>query len=69
MTLNDLVSIALFKLKVSSGVELYVPKIPFCKVVGIAEAISAYCEEVIIGFSPGEKSDEECLLNSHCGLN
>lgn len=45
-------------LKNMNGGEIFVPKMPSCKVVDLARAIVPECEQKIIGIRPGEKLHE-----------
>ena len=54
----------LWTLENAKGGEIFVPKIPSCRITDIAHAIGPHCEHRIIGIRPGEKIHEELITAS-----
>jgi UDP-N-acetylglucosamine 4,6-dehydratase (inverting) len=64
ITLQQGVDFVLVCLEKMWGGELFVPKIPSCKIVDIAEAVAPGCEIEIVGIRPGEKIHEEMITET-----
>ncbi len=61
ISLEQAVDFVIDSLEIMQGGELYVPKIPSCRLVDLAEAIAPGAEIVEIGIRPGEKLHEEMI--------
>jgi UDP-N-acetylglucosamine 4,6-dehydratase (inverting) len=46
------------------GGELFVPKIPSCRIVDLAKAVNSQCRIDIVGIRPGEKLHEEMITTT-----
>ena len=64
ISLREGVEAVLWTLDNARGGEIFVPKIPSCKVTDIAYAIGPDCEHRIVGIRPGEKIHEEMITAS-----
>ncbi|OHE70510.1 MAG: UDP-N-acetylglucosamine 4,6-dehydratase (inverting) [Verrucomicrobia bacterium GWC2_42_7] len=58
LTIEDGASFVVKCLDLMVGGELFVPKIPSCKIIDLAQAIAPDCEHKITGIRPGEKLHE-----------
>ena len=58
ITLEQGVDFVLSSLKISTGGELFVPKIPSMKITELARALAPDCKHKLIGIRPGEKLHE-----------
>lgn len=63
VTLDQGVEFVVRCLKNMQGGELFVPKIPSCRLVDVAEALAPDCDRRIIGVRPGEKLHEVLIPN------
>jgi UDP-N-acetylglucosamine 4,6-dehydratase len=61
ISIEDAVQFVLESFEVSSGGELYVPRIPSMKITDLAKAIAPNSELVEVGIRPGEKLHEEMI--------
>jgi UDP-N-acetylglucosamine 4,6-dehydratase len=68
LCLKEGVELVLYALEHMWGGELFVPKIPSCRITDVAEAIGPKCKRVIVGIRPGEKLHEEMITETD-GLN
>jgi UDP-N-acetylglucosamine 4,6-dehydratase len=68
ISLEEGVELVLYAVEHMWGGELFVPKIPSCRITDIAEAIGPKCQRVIVGIRPGEKLHEEMITETD-GLN
>jgi len=64
ITLEEGVNMVLWGLEHMWGGEIFVPKIPSYKILGLAEAIAPQCETKIVGIRPGEKIHEEMITEA-----
>ena len=64
ISLREGVEIVLWALENALGGEIFVPKIPSCRIIDIARAIGPDCEHRIVGIRPGEKIHEEMITAS-----
>jgi len=64
ISLQEGVEIVLWALENAQGGEIFVPKIPSCRITDIAHAIGPDCEHRIVGIRPGEKIHEELITSS-----
>ena len=64
ISLREGVEIVLWALENARGGEIFVPKIPSCRITDIAYAIGPDCEHRIVGIRPGEKIHEEMITAS-----
>jgi UDP-N-acetylglucosamine 4,6-dehydratase/5-epimerase len=64
ITLDEGVQLVLMVLERMWGGELYVPKIPSCRIVDVAEAIAPAARREICGIRPGEKLHEELVTET-----
>jgi UDP-N-acetylglucosamine 4,6-dehydratase/5-epimerase len=64
ISLQDGVDMVLWAIENAWGGEIFVPKIPSYRVVDVATAVDAHCEQRIIGVRPGEKIHEEMITAS-----
>ena len=63
ISLEDGVKTVLFAIDNQVGREIYVPKMPSCKIVDLCKAINAKRKIKIVGLRPGEKMHEELIQN------
>lgn len=68
ISLEEGVELVLYTLEHMWGGEIFVPKIPSCRITDVAEAIGPECKRVIVGIRPGEKLHEEMITETD-GLN
>ena len=68
ISIQESVELVLYALEHMWGGELFVPKIPSCRIIDLAEAIGPKCERIFVGIRPGEKLHEE-LITETDGLN
>ncbi len=68
LTLYDGVDFVLRRLRTMVGGELFVPKIPSCKISDLIDAIAPECERRIIGIRPGEKLHETLIPKDEARL-
>ena len=61
ITLDQSVHFVLKVLEISSGGEIFVPKIPSMKITDLARAIGPDCRHEIVGIRPGEKIHETLI--------
>jgi UDP-N-acetylglucosamine 4,6-dehydratase len=61
ITIESAVNFIIESLKLMSGGELYVPKIPSMRIVDLAKAIAPNSKMLEIGMRPGEKLHEEMI--------
>lgn len=61
ITLEQGVKVVLQALGNMKGGEIFVPKLPSCRLTDIAEAIAPNCSQEIIGIRPGEKLHEALI--------
>jgi len=64
ISLQEGVDMVLWSVENAWGGEVLVPKIPSYRVVDVAVAIGAQCEQRIVGVRPGEKIHEEMITTS-----
>jgi UDP-N-acetylglucosamine 4,6-dehydratase len=64
ISLQEGVEMVLWALENALGGEIFVPKIPSCRITDIAHAIGPDCEHRIVGVRPGEKIHEEMITVS-----
>lgn len=64
ISLKEGVEVVLWALQNALGGEIFVPKIPSCRITDIAHAIGPDCEHRIVGIRPGEKIHEEMITAS-----
>ena len=64
IAIADGVEMALWSLDNALGGEIMVPKIPSYRIIDVANAIDATCEQRIVGVRPGEKIHEEMITES-----
>jgi UDP-N-acetylglucosamine 4,6-dehydratase/5-epimerase len=64
ITLQEGVDLVLDALSRMWGGELFVPKIPSCRILDLAEAIAPAAEIKIVGIRPGEKLHEEMITST-----
>lgn len=64
ISLSEGVDMVLHALGHAWGGELFVPKIPSYRIIDVATAIGADCEQKIVGIRPGEKVHEEMITSS-----
>lgn len=64
ISLDEGVSMVQWAIENAWGGEIFVPKIPSYRVVDVASAIDAACEQRVIGVRPGEKIHEEMITAS-----
>ncbi|GAG31715.1 unnamed protein product, partial [marine sediment metagenome] len=64
ISLQEGVEMVLWALENALGGEIFVPKIPSCRITDIAHAIGPGCEHRIVGIRPGEKIHEELITAS-----
>ncbi len=64
ITLQQGVDFVLRCLERMWGGELFVPKIPSCRIVDVARAVDAACRIEIVGIRPGEKLHEEMITST-----
>ena len=64
ITLQEGVEFVLQCLDKMWGGELFVPKIPSCRILDVAQAIAPDCEHKIVGIRPGEKLHEEMITET-----
>jgi UDP-N-acetylglucosamine 4,6-dehydratase (inverting) len=64
ITLSEGVDFVLESLKIMSGGELFVPKIPSMKIIDLANAIAPSARKKIVGIRPGEKIHEEMITET-----
>lgn len=64
IAIEDGVDMALWSIKNALGGEIMVPKIPSYRILDVANAIDATCEQRIVGIRPGEKIHEEMITES-----
>lgn len=63
ITLSQGVNFVLNCLKIMKGGEIFIPKIPSCKIIDIIKAIDQKLSFKVIGIRPGEKIHEELCSN------
>ena len=61
MTLEQGVRFVVNSIEVMHGGEIFVPKIPSMKLMGLAETVAPGCEVEVIGIRPGEKLHEALI--------
>lgn len=61
ISIKDGVAFALRSLKDMMGGEIFVPKLPSCRIGDLAEAIAPGCQTQVIGLRPGEKLHEALI--------
>ncbi len=64
ISLEEGVQMVLWALVNAKGGEIFVPKIPSYRVVDVATAVGAECEQRVVGIRPGEKIHEEMITES-----
>jgi UDP-N-acetylglucosamine 4,6-dehydratase len=64
ITLSEGVDLVLHALDTALGGEIFVRKIPSCRVTDLAEAIGPNCEKPVVGIRPGEKVHEEMITET-----
>jgi UDP-N-acetylglucosamine 4,6-dehydratase (inverting) len=64
ISLQEGVDMVLWAIENAWGGEVFVPKIPSYRVVDVATAVAADCEQRIVGIRPGEKIHEEMITAS-----
>ena len=64
ISLQEGVEMVLWALTNAQGGEIFVPKIPSCRITDIAHAIGPDCEHRIVGLRPGEKIHEDLITAS-----
>jgi UDP-N-acetylglucosamine 4,6-dehydratase/5-epimerase len=64
ITLTEGVNFVLKSLKIMSGGELFVPKIPSMRIIDLANAIAPLAKKKIVGVRPGEKIHEEMITET-----
>ena len=64
ITLSEGVKFVLESLKIMSGGELFVPKIPSMRIIDLANAIAPTVKKKIVGVRPGEKIHEEMITET-----
>ena len=64
ISLQEGVEMVLWALTNAQGGEIFVPKIPSCRITDIAQAIGPDCEHRIVGLRPGEKIHEDLITAS-----
>jgi UDP-N-acetylglucosamine 4,6-dehydratase (inverting) len=64
ISLREGVEMVLWALENARGGEIFVPKIPSCRITDIAHAIGPDCEHRVVGIRPGEKIHEEMITAS-----
>jgi UDP-N-acetylglucosamine 4,6-dehydratase len=64
ISLQEGVEMVLRALENAQGGEIFVPKVPSCRITDIAHAIGPDCEHRIVGIRPGEKIHEELITAS-----
>lgn len=64
ITLSEGVKFVLQSLKIMSGGELFVPKIPSMRIIDLANAIAPSVKKKIVGVRPGEKIHEEMITET-----
>lgn len=64
IAIEDGVKMALWSIENALGGEIMVPKIPSYRIIDVANAIDATCEQRIVGVRPGEKIHEEMITES-----
>lgn len=64
ISLQEGVDMVLWSIENAWGGEVLVPKIPSYRIVDVATAIDAKCEQRVVGVRPGEKIHEEMITAS-----
>ena len=64
ISLQEGVDMVLWAIENAWGGEIFVPKIPSYRVIDVATAIDARCEQRLVGIRPGEKIHEEMITAS-----
>ena len=64
ITLREGVDFVLQCLERMWGGELFVPKIPSCRIVDVARAVNPGCRLEVVGIRPGEKLHEEMITST-----
>jgi len=64
ISLREGVDMVLWAIENAWGGEIFVPKIPSYRVIDVATAIDARCEQRSVGIRPGEKIHEELITAS-----
>ncbi|MEP0942335.1 MAG: UDP-N-acetylglucosamine 4,6-dehydratase (inverting) [Rhizobiaceae bacterium] len=64
ISLEEGVQMVLWAIKNAAGGEIFVPKIPSYRITDLATAVSAECQQEIVGIRPGEKIHEEMITES-----
>ena len=68
ISLEEGVKTVFFAINNQVGGEIYVPKMPSCKIVDLCKVINSRRKIKIIGLRPGEKMHEE-LIQNHDSLD
>ena len=61
ITLSEGVNTVLYALKNQIGGEIFIPKMPSCKIIDICKALNPSRKIKIVGVRPGEKLHEELI--------
>ncbi len=64
ITLKEGAEFVLKSLRIMSGGELFVPKIPSMRIIDLANAIAPNAKKKIVGIRPGEKIHEEMITET-----
>ncbi len=64
ISLQEGVGMVLWSIQNALGGEIMVPKIPSYRIVDVATAVDASCEQRVVGIRPGEKIHEEMITES-----
>ena len=64
ISLQEGVDMVLWSIENAWGGEVLVPKIPSYRIVDVATAVDAKCEQKMVGIRPGEKIHEEMITAS-----
>jgi UDP-N-acetylglucosamine 4,6-dehydratase/5-epimerase len=64
ITLQGGVDMVMHALEYAWGGEIFVPKIPWYKILDVAQAIAPNCKIINVGIRPGEKIHEEMITDS-----
>jgi len=64
ITLQQGIDFVLRCLEKMWGAELFVPKIPSCRIIDLARAVNPECRTEIVGIRPGEKLHEELITST-----
>ena len=63
ISLEDGVKTVFFAINNQVGGEIYIPKMPSCKIVDLCKVINSARKIQIVGLRPGEKMHEELIQN------